>query len=431
MSFFSKLSSAVKTAEKVTGVDLDGDGKSGGKKARSGAKVAAPGIDVLEKQLGRDLDGDGDIAGKKINKARGKDDPLDAVERITGKDLDGDGDVGGVKQSSAGTRDATEELEDGIDIPESTCTGNKKSLFIGINYFGTKAELRGCINDVISLKSFVVDKFSFPTDQAHMRVLTDDSKDADLMPTRANIIAGMKWLVKDAKKDDSLFMHYSGHGGSQQDASPDTDEADGKDETLCPCDYSTSGVIVDDELHDILVKSLPEGVRLTVLFDCCHSGSILDLPYTYSIDGKLVVHETDNRKEAIAAAIAAGQAFFITKDTKAAMASGMKALQAMMQGPGKADPEAQKRAIAIKTTLADVITLSGCRDEQTSADANIDGTACGACSWAFTKAFKEHGSMTYTEMLQEVRSNLHGKYSQVPQLSAGHKLRLDSAPFKM
>eukprot|EP00568_Trieres_chinensis_P013222 CAMPEP_0183315588 /NCGR_PEP_ID=MMETSP0160_2-20130417/52295_1 /TAXON_ID=2839 ORGANISM="Odontella Sinensis, Strain Grunow 1884" /NCGR_SAMPLE_ID=MMETSP0160_2 /ASSEMBLY_ACC=CAM_ASM_000250 /LENGTH=69 /DNA_ID=CAMNT_0025481189 /DNA_START=47 /DNA_END=253 /DNA_ORIENTATION=+ len=69
-----------------------------------------------------------------------------------------------------------------------------------------------------------------------MRVLTDDTA---CKPTRANIIGGMKWLVKNAAPGDSLFFHYSGHGGHVEDT--DGDEADGQDETLIPIDYESAG----------------------------------------------------------------------------------------------------------------------------------------------------------------------------------------------
>lgn len=52
----------------------------------------------------------------------------------------------------------------------------QKSLFIGINYIGSrKAELRGCINDVVNIKTFVVENWHFPMDEAHMKTLTDDN----------------------------------------------------------------------------------------------------------------------------------------------------------------------------------------------------------------------------------------------------------------
>ena len=57
------------------------------------------------------------------------------------------------------------------------------------------------------------------------------------------------------------------------------DEVDGYDEALCPLDFETSGVIVDDEVNETLVRPLPRGAKLHAVVDACHSGTILDLPY--------------------------------------------------------------------------------------------------------------------------------------------------------
>jgi len=143
--------------------------------------------------------------------------------------------------------------------------------------------LRGCINDVNNIKKFIIENYGFK--ESDMKILTDDQLDPELIPTRENIIKAIKWLVHDPQMNDSYFFHYSGHGGQVKDEAGD--EEDGFDETIMPVDFTTKGQIVDDELHSLMVAQLPAGVRLTVIFDCCHSGSVLDLPYIYSTRGVL------------------------------------------------------------------------------------------------------------------------------------------------
>jgi len=325
------------------------------------------------------------------------------------------------------------ELDDGADIPLSTCTGNKKALFVGINYFGSKSELHGCINDVQNIRAFVIEKFHFPSDPEHMLVLTDDQKgDPSKIPTRENMLAAFKWLIAGAKSGDSLFFHYSGHGGTQQDAN--SDEVDRNDETLVPVDFQTAGQIIDDDIHAMLVAPLPEGVRLTGVMDCCHSGSVFDLPYTYGMTASNALYEKDNRKLAIQAALLAGMSL-IKGDTGGALAKGQEAYKFWTAPQGGAEPapapgatySTSAGAVKIKTSLADVIQFSGCRDEQTSADATLEGKACGAMSWGLIKAFNEKGlNQTYVELLANVRANLEAsKFQQVPQMSAGHRMNLN------
>lgn len=62
--------------------------------------------------------------------------------------------------------------------------------------------------------------------------------------------------------------------------------ADGYDETLVPLDYATAGQIRDDDLFLTLIGKMPRDVQLTCVMDCCHSGSVLDLPYTFVGDGE-------------------------------------------------------------------------------------------------------------------------------------------------
>lgn len=69
-------------------------------------------------------------------------------------------------------------------------------------------------------------------------------------------------------------------------------EDDGYDETLVPLDYASAGQIRDDDLFKKLVCAMPEGVTMTCVFDCCHSGTVLDLPYVFIGDGEHEEMET-------------------------------------------------------------------------------------------------------------------------------------------
>jgi hypothetical protein len=90
----------------------------------------------------------------------------------------------------------------------SPCTGRRKALLIGINYFGQRGQLRGCINDVKNMSSFLNERFSYKRED--MVILTDDQQNPMSQPTKENILRAMHWLVKGAEPKDSLFFHYSG-----------------------------------------------------------------------------------------------------------------------------------------------------------------------------------------------------------------------------
>ena len=84
-----------------------------------------------------------------------------------------------------------------------------------------------------------------------------------------------------------MFPGVLGHGGRLRDEN--NEEHDGYDETLIPVNYQSAGQIRDDTVFAELVGSMAEGSTLTCLIDCCHSGSVLDLPYTFKADGQAEV----------------------------------------------------------------------------------------------------------------------------------------------
>jgi len=264
------------------------------------------------------------------------------------------------------------------------------------------------------MKNFLMTLYGFR--QEDMVVLTDDQRDPKFIPTRQNIISGMQWLVHDARPNDSFFFHYSGHGGRVADL--DGDEDDGYDETIYPVDHkmypNESGQIIDDIMHDIMVRPLPPGCRLTAIFDSCHSGTALDLPYIYSTQGQL--KEQNLFKDAGSGLLTAGLAY-ASGNLGGAMSSVMGLGKKFMNGRNVAE---QNRAT--KSSPADVIMFSGCKDDQTSADANEAGVNTGAMSYAFTTALRQNRNQSYQQLLNTVRQILRDKYSQRPQLSSSHPI---------
>ncbi|KJZ72406.1 Metacaspase-1B [Hirsutella minnesotensis 3608] len=292
----------------------------------------------------------------------------------------------------------------------SNCTGRRKALLIGINYFGQRGQLRGCINDVRNMTAYLVENFGYKRED--MVILTDDQQNPMSQPTKQNILRAMHWLVKDARPNDSLFFHYSGHGGQTKDL--DGDEPDGYDEVIYPVDFRQTGHITDDEMHRIMVRPLQGGVRLTAIFDSCHSGTALDLPYIYSTQG--ILKEPNLAKEA-------GQGLLgvISSYSQGDLGGVANNIMSFFKKATSGE-EAHSRALATKTSPADVVMLSGSKDDQTSADATIASQATGAMSWAFVTALKKNPQQSYVQLLNSIRDELATKYTQKPQLSCSHPL---------
>ncbi|XP_050278571.1 metacaspase-5 isoform X1 [Quercus robur] len=144
----------------------------------------------------------------------------------------------------------------------------KRAVLIGCNYPDTKAELRGCINDVKRMYQCLVDKYGYSGEDITVLIDTDESY---TQPTGKNIRRALQDLVRSAEPGDLLFVHYSGHGTRLPAETGENDDT-GYDECIVPCDMN---LITDDDFRD-LVDQIPEGCRLTIVSDSCHSGGLID-----------------------------------------------------------------------------------------------------------------------------------------------------------
>ncbi len=126
--------------------------------------------------------------------------------------------------------------------------------------------LDGCKNDARSMASIIVSKFSFPL--GNVDTLFDEKA------TRENILKGFSSLLGKCKKGDVAFFYYAGHGSQVKNSK--SNEHDNKDESIVPSDTWKENVsdIRDKEFAKICNDFIDKGVKLTVITDCCHSGSL-------------------------------------------------------------------------------------------------------------------------------------------------------------
>jgi hypothetical protein len=133
------------------------------------------------------------------------------------------------------------------------------AVCIGVDeYPNPQHRLTGCVNDAQTWAG-ALQQLGFET-----RMLVNGQA------TRASIDAALRQLISGSRAGDVIVLQYSGHGTNVADL--DGDETDGRDEAICPVDFASGALYIDDDIAAVLA-GLPQGVNLTVFMDCCHSGT--------------------------------------------------------------------------------------------------------------------------------------------------------------
>ncbi|KAH8115349.1 caspase domain-containing protein [Phellopilus nigrolimitatus] len=263
-------------------------------------------------------------------------------------------------------------LENETSLISSGPEPRRKALLIGIKYDRNPRvrSLEGPHHDVEEVKKLLHDVYGW--DEGCFRTLKDGRSPPKRQPTLKNIKYELRQLVEGAQTGDHLFFYFSGHGSQVKDL--DGDELDGRDEVLVASDGK---FLIDDDLHDILVRPLPARCRLTALLDCCSSGTGLDLPYDTSPPPKA-----------------------ITSD----------------------------RPFVRKHSNGNVILLAACEDAERAYEKQDDDKRVrGMLTLAFINSLKTRKKSTYDELLASVRGDLHRSSTmQKPQLSSSQEIDLNA-----
>jgi metacaspase-1 len=185
--------------------------------------------------------------------------------------------------------------------------------------------------------------------------------------TRKAVLAGIRKAAKALTKGDFFFLSYSGHGGQVADASGD--EPDKQDETWCLYDAQ----LIDDELYFELSK-FAAGVRILVLSDSCHSGTVTRArpePPPPGMRAKLMPADVGLR------VYETHRGFYDALQADVAKAAGKASI---------ADPDAVLATLSVqggrvqsisKRLKAAVVLIAACQDNQVALDGDHNGAFTG------------------------------------------------------
>lgn len=282
----------------------------------------------------------------------------------------------------------------------------RKALIVGCNYSKSHAPLNGCSNDVWNLQCLL--RHSFRYEEGQVRILIDGSQHcpspANRQPTKANIVAGLRWLTQNAGPGDNLLFFFCGYGTQQP-----LMQADGLYQAhLLPCDFAhdlprgffSSGPPVGGSgangdaaqaAHfaaraaqaaqagctyrlvplaeiSITLANLPAGCKMTVVLDCCHSV----IPK---------VSATNPSPTAFPKATPDVNPFDFIRPREAGVRSSM--LPRYIELPPLPTPASP---VAAQPPVCCCHCYSACQGQDWCSELLIEGCVQGAFTWAFVKA---------------------------------------------
>lgn len=286
----------------------------------------------------------------------------------------------------------------------------RKVLLIGISYIGTNSRLYGCFDDIFNTYKMLNKHYN----SLEFCILAEDdgktTKDKELIkfkdmiksePTKENILNSFEWLFKNEENDTkiNLFFMYSGHGSFTYTDSQD--ELDHRTEMLCPLDYQKNGNIKDDDINDLLVKNLNDkkNIDLFGIIDACHSGSALDLKYSFGskmiLQNKGIITNSKNPNNW-------SDDFYTLIENK----------------------EENKNV--------NCVVLSGCRDSETSAEYYFNGKSSGVLTYYLWKIMSGYLArkqpITYKKLLKLLNYNIRFKnnFTQNPLISSYNEKTIEN-----
>jgi len=276
------------------------------------------------------------------------------------------------------------------------------SLLVAIDdYPSPIPKLRGCVNDIDAFATYLSERVA-KDKGVSLKLKTLKNGEA----TRAAVVDGFRGHLGKAKKGDVALFYYSGHGSQEQ--APEEFwklEPDHLDETLVCFDSRSPGSwdLADKEIAKLIGDVAAKGPHVSVILDCCHSGS-----GTREIDTVVRRAPTDLRRrpiESFIVSLAEAEAASASRSAKATGASRYAA------------PEGRH------------VLFAACRDDEEAKEYNADGKHRGAFSFFLGDALKSAaGVPTYRDLFARTSALVSNVVrNQSPQLEVTQNDDLDAS----
>lgn len=269
---------------------------------------------------------------------------------------------------------------------------NRYMLCVGINNYSGDAKtttfktwddreiknLHGCLNDVDTISKLFQKYYQF--DKANIVRLLDQQA------SRNAIVDSLKSMAGRCKKGDYFVFFYSGHGSTGFENSNQT-TLKGYRNTIVPANAKDKNVFDIDnvEFNALFLNFIKKGVKLTVITDCCHSG-------------------TNTRG-----------ATLIDADSSREVESAPPHVSSVIEN-----------IHTIRLDSLGALTIGACQDNQESKETTVSGKAFGAFTISFCKAITEW-PMASAENLYERTLAKIGliRKEQNPNMEGEKRLNMD------
>lgn len=150
---------------------------------------------------------------------------------------------------------------------------SKRALLIGINYTSVPGStLNGCVDDVVNMANVLMSHYGYAA--SDIVILRDDATMLSLQPTYRNIMANLAALAAASASCSEVWLHYSGHGSRVVVG------AGVSEDVIIPVDFQRAGIVLADDVN-AFIRRIARPCRAMVLMDCCHSGSLCELEWSF------------------------------------------------------------------------------------------------------------------------------------------------------